>query len=92
MQSPHLSPIRESASVTLRRHRRLRVHDGRPLPPLEARTPVEASPLHSIEVLAAGMLVTSIAACWIAVAVTVTAPLVAAGGLLARIARGPAPG
>jgi hypothetical protein len=50
-------------------------------------TAVEPSPLHSFEAVAGAMLVATVAACWIAVTSTTTAPLVAASGLLGRAVR-----
>lgn len=47
---------------------------------------LEPSPLHSMQTFATTMVVVSIAACWLAVASTATAPLVAAGELLSRAA------
>jgi hypothetical protein len=43
--------------------------------------------MHSIEGFAAAMFVVSVAACWIAVASTASAPLIAAGELLSWAAR-----
>jgi hypothetical protein len=50
------------------------------------RPVLEPSPLHSMQTFATTMLVVSVAACWFAVASTATAPLVAAGEMLARVA------
>lgn len=48
---------------------------------------VEPSPLHSFEALAGAMFVATVAAGWIALTSTTTAPLVAAGELLGRAVR-----
>jgi len=58
----------------------------RPIP-RRAAPAVERLPLLSLDVLAGTMFVASLAACWIAVAVTTTAPIVAARELLTRAVR-----
>jgi hypothetical protein len=58
-------------------------------PAIHAIRMTEPSPLHSFEALAGAMFVASLAACWIAVASTTTAPIVAAGELLTRAVRVP---
>ncbi|HEY2772664.1 MAG TPA: hypothetical protein VGK20_01300 [Candidatus Binatia bacterium] len=52
-----------------------------------AARPAAISPLHSLEGLASAFFVASIAAGWIAVATTTTAPLLAARELLGRAAK-----
>ena len=80
---PHIQPIPR----TLRSIRRTGPKPVARVIPTIAMT--EPSPLHSFEALAGAMFVASLAACWIAVASTTTAPIVAAGELLTRAARIP---
>lgn len=94
MRSPHLSTTTESDAAIFRPELRvpLTMHSGRRTPraPVTAVRPaVDPSPLHSLQAFAAAMFVASMAACWIAVASTATAPLIAAGGMLGRAARIP---
>lgn len=65
----------------------LRLHQGRLAPSVQVQPTLEPSPLHSMQTFATTMFVISVAACWLAVASTATAPLVAAGELLGRAAR-----
>ena len=51
--------------------------------------PAENSPLHSVQAFAGAMFVATVAAGWIAVASTATAPLLVAGELLSRAGKGP---
>lgn len=60
------------------------VHHGPTQRPAMSPQPNDSSPLHSVRALAGAVFVVSAAAGWIAVAVTVSAPLVAAGELLSR--------
>ena len=92
MRSPQLfTTTTESGAEIFRplRRRPLTLHSGQRASRAEARPVVEASPLHSVETLAATLFVISMAACWIAVASTATAPLLAAGELLSRAAKSP---
>ena len=63
------------------------VRRTRPATPVDTLVVTEPSPLHSFEALAGAIFVSSVAACWIAVTSTTTAPLVVAGELLTRVVR-----
>jgi len=73
----------------------LRVHPGRRTGPREARSSrpaandaaAEAWPLHSVETLAASLVVVSIAAGWMLAAAAMTGPALAAAEWLAAVAR-----
>ncbi|HXC50108.1 MAG TPA: hypothetical protein VN634_04435 [Candidatus Limnocylindrales bacterium] len=74
--------------IALSRSRKLQAaRRTRPLADPGVPAAREPSPLHSFEALAGAVFVASMAACWIAVASTTTAPLVAASELLTRAAR-----
>lgn len=82
MQSPQCSDLEPDPAFAPRRA--FTVHRGQPsLPDLPPAT-TDSSPLHSVRTLVGAAFVVSAAAGWIAVAVTVSAPLVAAGELLSR--------
>lgn len=85
----NFSPITrtEVESDIARGRRRLTVHSRTPVAGVQAIDRLEPSPLHSIEAFGAAMFVATVAACWIAVASTATAPLIAAGELLTRASR-----
>jgi hypothetical protein len=86
MTFPESSPIQQPDTFTPARRRRLGARPS-PLPiPAEGRTTREPFPLHSLGTVVAGMFVVSMAAGWIALASTTTAPLVMAGALLGRAA------
>ncbi len=94
MNSPHPQPTTDPdpAIYGMPRRLSLTVHHGRRLPhvtevPPVARPRTENSPIKNVQAMAGAMFVVSMAACWIAVASTATAPLLAAGELLGRAAK-----
>lgn len=94
MQSPHPTTVTDSDATIFRPRLRvpMTMHAGRRVPraPIaKVRPAAETSPIHSVQAFAAAMFVVSMAACWIAVASTATAPLLAAGEMLGRVAKIP---
>lgn len=87
MPSAYLSFIPDPESAIVRQQRRARVRPLRVRKEAEARPAVEGSPLHSAEALGSMLFVASMAACWIAVASTATAPILAMGEFLTRAAK-----
>ncbi len=87
MQAPRVSAIPQAEATFTQRPRHLILHSRRSAGVARALPAIEASPIHSVEALAGAMFVASVAACWIAVAATASAPLVAAGELMVRAAK-----
>ena len=92
MQSQNISRIfrndvrNDVDSDAARIRRRRRIQSRQPAAAADVQMSIQPSPLHSVEALAAALFVATMAASWIAVASMATAPLVAAGEVLARLA------
>jgi hypothetical protein len=88
MQQSSIHSISELGTTRHRARSReaLRIHNGsrNAAPPVPV---AEASPLHSVQTIAATMFVMTVAAGWIATAALATAPLIGAGELLSRAGR-----
>ena len=88
MRAADFSPMPGTVAPIIRKsHRLVPVRGSRPAAGADVLTASQPSPLHSFEAFAGAVFVASMAACWIALASTTTAPLIVAGELMTRAVR-----